>query len=47
MSCIIIDYRVLYERLKDVSAAKWTREVELFSRLYYWKLNDQREEKHL
>ncbi|MEK5166172.1 hypothetical protein NYE69_28105 [Paenibacillus sp. FSL R5-0527] len=39
----VIDYRALYDRLKDISAAKWTREIEMFSRLYYWKLNDRRE----
>ncbi|MBG9567461.1 hypothetical protein ABE38_19055 [Brevibacillus agri] len=41
----IVDYRVLYERLKDKPAARWTWETELFSRLYLWKLNDQRETK--
>ncbi|MEK5477526.1 hypothetical protein NYE70_11335 [Paenibacillus sp. FSL R5-0407] len=42
---IVIDYRVLYDRLKETSAATWTREMELFSKLYYWKLNDLREDK--
>ncbi|EES73470.1 hypothetical protein POTG_01765 [Paenibacillus sp. oral taxon 786 str. D14] len=41
----VIDYRDVYERLKDISAARWTREMELFSRLYLWKLNDQRDAK--
>ncbi|MDU7473598.1 MAG: hypothetical protein E7L01_09695 [Paenibacillus macerans] len=40
----VIDYRVLYERLKDGSAATWTREMELFSLLYFWKINDTRKE---
>ncbi|WP_342576569.1 hypothetical protein [Paenibacillus sp. FSL M8-0142] len=39
----VIDYRTLYDRLKDTDASKWTREMELFSKLYYWKLNDPRE----
>lgn len=39
----VIDYRDLYERLKNISAARWTREMELFSKLYYWKINDPRE----
>lgn len=40
----VIDYRVLYDRLKDGSAATWTREMELFSRLYLWRQNDTRKE---
>lgn len=40
----VIDYRVQYDQLKEISAARWTREMEMFSRLYYWKLNDQRKE---
>ncbi|WP_199898934.1 hypothetical protein [Paenibacillus popilliae] len=39
----VIDYRVLYERLKDVPATRWTREMELFSRLYLWRQNDPRD----
>ncbi|WP_170287155.1 hypothetical protein [Paenibacillus faecis] len=39
----VIDYRDLYDRLKEISAAKWTREMEMFSKLYCWKLNDRRE----
>lgn len=42
----VIDYRDLYERLKNISADKWTREMELFSKLYYWKLNDQRRDEY-
>ncbi|GIO84559.1 hypothetical protein J25TS5_14910 [Paenibacillus faecis] len=39
----VIDYRILYDRLKETSAGTWTREMELFSKLYCWKLNDRRE----
>lgn len=40
---IVIDYRDIYDRLKDKPASRFTREMELFSRLYDWKLNDPRE----
>jgi hypothetical protein len=40
----VIDYRIIYERLKDKPASELTRELELFSRLYCWKLNDARKE---
>lgn len=40
----MIDYRIIYERLKDKPAAELTRETELFSRLYRWRLNDARKE---
>lgn len=40
--CIIIDYRDLYDRLKDIPAV-WSQEMEMFSRLWYWKQNDPRE----
>jgi len=39
--CEIIDYRDIYDRLKDIPAT-WTREFDLFSRLWYWHENDPR-----
>ncbi|MEK5181373.1 hypothetical protein [Paenibacillus odorifer] len=41
--CQIIDYRDIYDKLKDKPAGKWTREIEQFSVLYLWKQNDSRE----
>lgn len=40
----VIDYRDLYDRLKDVPADNWTREIDRFEKLYEWKMNDSREE---
>ncbi len=40
--CQIIDYRDIYDRLKHIPADRWTRELDQFSVLFLWKLNDRR-----
>lgn len=39
----IIDYRDIYDRLKDVPA-NLTKGLDIFEKLYQWKMNDKREE---
>lgn len=40
--CEIIDYRDIYNCLKDKPADKWTRELDQFHVLNLWRLNDRR-----
>lgn len=40
----LIDYRDIYERLKDVTADSWSKELDWFGKLYEWKMNDTRED---
>lgn len=40
----VIDYRVIYDRLKDVVADRWSPDLDRFGKLYEWKLNDTRKD---
>lgn len=40
----LIDYWVLYDALKDISADTWNRKMGIFAKLFEWKMNDMREE---
>ncbi|MNP55872.1 hypothetical protein D3C76_1505490 [compost metagenome] len=39
----IIDYRDIYDRLKDIPADRLKKELNSFEKLYQWKMNDIRE----
>lgn len=40
----VIDYRDVYDRLKDITADRWSRDLDRFGKLYEWKMNDMRED---
>lgn len=40
----VIDYREIYDHLKDMAAENWSKQMKIFEKLYEWKLNDPREE---
>lgn len=44
MFAIIIDYRDIYDQLKDIPADRPTIQLDLFEKLHQWKMNDMREE---
>lgn len=37
----VIDYRDIYERLKEITADRWIRELDWFEKLYEWRMNDE------
>lgn len=42
MKSNVIDYRDIYDQLKDKPAKELNRELKMFGRLYLWKQNDRR-----
>jgi hypothetical protein len=40
----VIDYRDIYNQLKNALADEYSKLLEIFDKLHQWKLNDTREE---
>ena len=41
----VIDYKQLYDKLKDRPAEKWTREIMIFYKLFQWSEHEKEESK--